>query len=195
MNHLESSTSIPSTSIPSTSIPSTSIPSTSIPSTTLKYYDGTTHQIQQQYVQPPNHEWLHRPQISNDDSTNQPPTQPTQPLTPVQSYNHIGFNNKSMCRTKYDSHTNRNYTPQYIPHGYNICPDQGIGDINALNDLRTGEHSRIEGYRYGEFVNDMFLDIESTNVFINTSVMPFPRGGVSTRKLNRENSKTASNNI
>ena len=190
MNHLESTT--------------------HVPSTTLKYYDGSVNQIQQRYNLP-NHKWLHRPQSSNDSlatQTNKPtqPTQPTQqnhsdnqppnqPLNPVQSYNHIGFNNKSMCRTKYDSQPNYNNTRQYIPHGCNICPDQGIGDINTLNELRTGEHSRIEGYRYGEFVNDMFLDIERTNVFINTSVMPFPRGGFSTRKLNRENSNPASNNI
>lgn len=193
--------------------------------TKIKYYDGpkTRNNLDTTPTRDVMADRLdHRQTNSINPST-------TAAYTPLQSYQHIGANRASMCRTKYDidqytptyqlnggapnggasnggalndgapnkqgtlptSQDNIQQSPQYIPHGCNICPDKGIGDINVLNDLRSGQDSRMEGYLYGEYVNDLFLDIERSNIFINTDTLPFPRGGLSTRKLNR----TPSNNI
>lgn len=190
----------------------------------MKYYDGTSN-ISNMYSPFPQSNSLmviDRPQSSHDAiHTDDKHTDDKQPnnIDNLYSYNRIGCNESSMCRTKYDiadiDNDNHNeaeikggadkvqpaifqdarqsFNPNktYVPHGCNVCPDKDVGNINVLNQLRTGEHARMEGYLYGEYVNDLFIDMETTNPIINTETLPFPRGGISTRNINR----TSTNNL
>lgn len=194
----------------------------------MKYYDGTTNRFNRYSLfAESNHSMvLDRPQSSHDAMQTKINTnhEKTNNLDNLYSYNRIGCNESSMCRTKYDiadndnhdgidSHdgivgitggadnlqptisqdTHESFNPNktYVPHGCNVCPDKDVGNINVLNQLRTGEHARMEGYLYGEYVNDLFIDMETTNPIINTETLPFPRGGISTRNINR----TSTNNL
>lgn len=119
-------------------------------------------------------------------------------LDSIQLYQKIGggCTDVTQCRVKYDDSTltdndsNSTQRPSaYFSCGGNMCFDQTVGNIDTMNQIIMPESSRSTGYLQSEYVNDLFLDMKDTtflsNRNINQNILEFPRGGESTRRINR----------
>jgi len=114
--------------------------------------------------------------------------------TNVYSTNHFHPNNYNVGLKAQSG--KKNLQINRLP-GTNYGPGRGFGNIDILNDLRTGNCTRLDTNQWKkekeQVVNDRFEYLTRNVQNPNNIVLPFPRGGEMTRKLSTTDKKYEDN--